>query len=201
MGSLKVFTAIAVVLVALTVIVLPVPASVRLFLLVSLAFCAVFVFVEATGKGKTFAALTVAALTFYLVVTIQRGLFLLEDPSLASVLLGLGMIVLPLIGGWAMVREIIFGSKVQQMAKEMDAAGELPEDTLPRSASGRVDRAAADAEFEKFRLPLEEDPGNWKNWFNISTLYGAAGDRKRARKSMRTAIALRAGKTDVDMSV
>ncbi|MEX3611156.1 hypothetical protein VVR12_08920 [Rothia sp. LK2588] len=200
-SSLKLYIGLAVALAVLTVFLLPIPFGVRLFLLVVLAVSAVFVFVDATGKGKTFSAIVVAALVFYLGLCIQRGVFLLADPTPASVVLGVGMIVLPLVGAWAMVREIIFGARVQAMAAEMDAAGELPEDNLPRSASGRVDRAAADAEFRRFTSFVEEEPLNWKYWFNLSTLYGAAGDRKRARKSMRTAIALYRGKTDLDLSV
>lgn len=201
MNSLKIFTATAVTLGVITVALLPIPFANKIFILMALAFCAVFVFVEATGKGKTFAAITIAALMLYLLVTFQRGWLMIAHGGIAGMLLGIGLIVLPIIGAWAMFREIIFGSRVQQMAKELDTAGELPEDHLPRSASGRVDQGAADAEFENFRQQLEAEPQNWKHWFNISTLYSLAGDRSRARKCMRMAIALKRGKTIADMSV
>jgi Flp pilus assembly protein TadD len=40
---------------------------------------------------------------------------------------------------------------------------------------------------------VEADPDAWERWFELATAYDAAGDRKRARKAMRTAIALHAG--------
>lgn len=201
MKSLKIFVACAVLVGLLTVLILPLPTASKMFVLVALAFSAVFVFVDSTGKGKTFAAITIAALVLYLFVTFQRGVLLLQEGSLLAMLLGIGLLVLPLIGAWAMVREIIFGTRVQRMADELMANGELPEDRLPRTASGKIDRAAADQEFAKFSQTVEQDPMNWKHWFNLSTLYGAAGDRKRARQAMRTAIALKSGKTSVNLSI
>ena len=201
MKSLKIFVACAIAVGLLSVLALPLPTASKIFVLSALAFSAVFVFIDSTGKGKTFAAITVAALVLYLLVTFQRGILLILSGSIPGILLGIGLIVLPVIGAWAMVREIFFGARVQQMADEMMDAGALPEDHLPRTTAGRIDRQAADKEFEKFRNQLESDPENWHHWFNISALYGVAGDRKRARKSMRTAIALRAGQSPSDYSV
>lgn len=201
MNSLRLFlTALTVALIA-TVLLLPIPGFSKISLLVVLAFCGVFIAVDAGNKGKIFAGIVIALLTLYLSVTVQRGVLLMEGKSPMAITFGLALIVLPVLGAWAMVREIIFGSRIAQLAKTMDDAGELPEDTLPRTASGRVDRAAADAEFAKYQQNVEKDAGNWKNWFNLSCLYDVAGDRKRARKSMRIAIALAHGKTPKDLSV
>lgn len=201
MKSLKLFVACAIMVGVITVLLLPLSSASKMCIFMALAFSAVFVFVDSTGKGKTFAAITIAALTLYLFVTLQRGLVLLAEPTIPGLVLGTGLVVLPLIGAWAMVKEILFGIRVQQLAHELMDAGELPEDHLPRSASGRVDRQAVDQEFELFRQEVEADPNNWKHWFNISTLYGAAGDRSRARKSMRNAIALHRGKTGIDLRI
>lgn len=201
MNSLKAFTSLAVAALLVTVLLLPLSSGNKIFLLTALAFCGVFVFVEANRKGKLFAGLVIALLTLYLGVTAQRGLLLLQSGHVAGILLGLGLLVLPLLGAWAMVREIIFGSRIAGLAKTLEEAGELPEDTLPRHPSGRVKREAADAEFLKYQQRVEKEPENWKHWFNLSCLYDLAGDRKRARKSMRLAITLARGKTPKDLSV
>lgn len=201
MNSLKLFSSLAILALIITVILLPLPGSSKIFLLVALAFCGIFVAVEAGRKGKLLAGLVIALLTLYLSVTLQRGFLFITGGNPAFVIIGIALIVLPILGAWAMIREIMFGSRIAQLAKIMDDAGELPEDNLPRTPSGRVDRQAADAEFEKYQQNVEKDSGNWKNWFNLSCLYDVAGDRKRARKAMRIAIALQGGKTPKDLSV
>jgi Flp pilus assembly protein TadD len=65
----------------------------------------------------------------------------------------------------------------------------LPVDDLPRRPSGRIERAAADAAFTQYKEEAEAAPEDWRVWFRLSAAYDAAGDRKRARASMRTAIA------------
>jgi Flp pilus assembly protein TadD len=60
-------------------------------------------------------------------------------------------------------------------------------DDLPRTPAGRIIRAAADQEFEKYKAEAEAAPDDWRSWFRLSCAYDAAGDRKRARASMRDA--------------
>jgi hypothetical protein len=96
--------------------------------------------------------------------------------------------VLPVIGAWALVRELLFGARTERLAKILEAEGGLPEDTLPRTPAGRIIREAADLEFEKYRAEAEAAPEDWRSWFRLSCAYDAAGDRKRARASMRDAV-------------
>ncbi|QRZ61088.1 hypothetical protein [Rothia sp. ZJ932] len=194
MNSLKLFSATAIVLVALTVLLLPLPQGAKITVFMVLAFVGVFTVIEGRGRGKLFAAIVIALLTLYLGVTVQRGILLMTSGEWVGVVLGMSLIVLPVIGAWAMIREIIFGSRIQTMAEEMAAQGLLPEDTIERHPSGRMVRQDADAQFEKYRRAAEENPEKWQNWFNLSLAYDASGDRKRARSAMREAIALRAGK-------
>ena len=148
---------------------------------------------DAGGWGKTFAALTCALLTLYLAHIAQQGFVMLTSGSVAGIVLGAGMILLPILGAWALVREVLFGARIQRMAQELAASGELAEDTLPRTPSGRVDREAAAVEFESFAAAVEQEPNNWKAWFNLACMYDAGGERKRARAAMRNAWALRSG--------
>lgn len=192
-ASLRLWTACACVLLVVTVLILPLPIVVRAFILGVLIFSAVFVTVDAGGFGKTFAALTCTLLALYLVYTADRGVSLLLSGSVAGVVLGLGMILLPVLGAWALVREILFGTRIQMMAQQLSDSGDLAEDNLPRTPSGKVDREAAAAEFESFAAAVEQEPENWKAWFNLACMYDAVGERKRARAAMRNAWALRSG--------
>ena len=177
--SLRLWTVCACVLMVLTVLILPLPLAARASIMGVLIFSAVFVTVDAGGFGKTFAALTCALLTLYLVHIAQ--------------VLGAGMILLPILGAWALVREVLFGARIQRMAQELAASGELAEDTLPRTPAGRVDREAAAVEFESFAAAVEQEPNSWKAWFNLACMYDAGGERKRARAAMRNAWSLRSG--------
>jgi Flp pilus assembly protein TadD len=61
---------------------------------------------------------------------------------------------------------------------------------LPRTASGRIQRDAADAVFQTIRREVEDDPDNWRRWYRLARAYDYAGDRTRAREAMRKAVAL-----------
>ena len=142
------------------------------------------------NRTKIWVGAVTLLLVFYLVVSFQRSVLLLMDSNLAAKAIGAAYLVLPVIGAWALVRELMFGARTEQMAKVLEAEGGLPVDELPRTPAGRIVRAAADAEFEKYREEAEAAPGDWRSWFRLSCAYDAAGDRKRARSSMRDAVRL-----------
>src|SRR2546422_963627 len=118
-----------------------------------------------------------------------RGVLLIKVGTTVSVVLGLVVLVIPLVGAYLVWRELQFGRRTEVLARELEAAGGLPVDDLPRRPSGRIDRAAADEAFERYKAEAEAAPDDWRVWFRLSTAYDAAGDRKRAREAMRTAIA------------
>ena len=142
------------------------------------------------NRTKIWVGAVTLLLVFYLVVSLQRSLLLLSDPNLVAKALGLAYLVLPIIGAWALVRELLFGARTERLARVLEAEGGLPEDTLPRTPAGRIVREAADLEFEKYRAEAEAAPGDWRSWFRLSCAYDAAGDRKRARATMRDAVRL-----------
>ncbi len=129
-------------------------------------------------------------LVLWLAVTFQRGVLLLGDPSPVAKALGAGYLFLPIIGAWALIRELLFGAQTERMAKVLEAEGGLPVDDLPRTPAGRIVRAAADERFPQYQAEVENDPENWRSWFRLSCAYDAAGDRTRARKAMRDAARL-----------
>ena len=131
-----------------------------------------------------------AVLAFYLITVGWRGVLLVEQGTPVAVLLGIGVIGLPLIGAWFIALEVRFGAGTQRLAQRLEAEGGLPVDDLPRDDRGRIDRGAADRAFAVVQQQVEADPEDWRQWFRLATAYDAAGDRPRARKAMRRAIAL-----------
>ncbi|NUT73049.1 hypothetical protein [Pseudarthrobacter sp. C4D7] len=142
------------------------------------------------NRTKIWVGAVTLLLVFYLVVSFQRSILLLTDSNLTAKAIGGAYLVLPVVGAWALIRELMFGARTEQMAKVLEAEGGLPVDDLPRTPGGRIVRAAADAEFEKYRAEAEAAPEDWRSWFRLSCAYDAAGDRKRARASMRDAVRL-----------
>jgi hypothetical protein len=140
--------------------------------------------------ARRWAALALAVLVLYLVAIGWRGVVLLRIGGVVPVLLGLALLALPLVGLWAVLREWRFGRATQALATELDGRGDLPVDDLPRSPGGRVDRAAADAQFERFRREVDTEPDSYAAWFRLALGYDAAGDRRRARAAMRRAVEL-----------
>jgi cytochrome c-type biogenesis protein CcmH/NrfG len=144
-----------------------------------------------TGRRAALALGVLVAV--YLGLVGWRGARLLGEGTPTTAVLGLAIIVLPVVGAWAIWREIRFGLESQQMARQLEREGGLPVDDLPRRPSGRPDRAAADAAFERRRIAAETAPDDWRSWFRLALAYDDAGDRRRARQSMRQAMRLRRG--------
>lgn len=129
-------------------------------------------------------------LLLYLVLVLQLAvrLMLVDEP--VSRAIGIALIVLPLLGLWALIAEIVFGVRAQRLGAIVGGDGDLPREVLPLRASGRPVRSAADDEFPRYREAVEAAPGDWRAWFRLGLAYDACGDRRRARSSIRRAIAL-----------
>lgn len=137
-----------------------------------------------------------AVLIVYFWLLADRAIALIGSGSVAGIALGIGVLLLPIIGvvlvGW----ELRFGWQTQKLARRLAADDLLPDDSeLPRRASGRVERDAADAHFEVIRAEVEAAPEEWRGWYRLAHAYDLAGDRKRARSAMRQAIDLENGST------
>lgn len=140
-------------------------------------------------KPKVLAGLiTVALIGYFLLMARQAFVFISQGGLLVP--LGLAILVLPLLGVYVVVREWQFGRRTQALATELGRRGELPEDDLPKRASGRPQRDAADARFAERAQEVHETPKDPGAWFRLAVAYDDAGDRRRARASMRKAVAL-----------
>lgn len=129
------------------------------------------------------------AMAVYFALIGYRGIYLLDEGRWTLKLLGAAVLVLPLVGIWVVVAELRFGVASQRLAERLRSEGVSPQPPeLPRLPSGRADRAAADAWFEQQRVLVEAAPEDWRGWFRLAQAYDLAGDRRRGREALRTAI-------------
>jgi hypothetical protein len=131
-----------------------------------------------------------ALLVLYLAVVVLYAVQLVVDPQAIVQVMGWALIVLPLVGAWALVAEFTFGFRAEALVRRLTAEGGLPADELPVHASGRVERQAADAVFARYADEVREHPESWQHWLRLSLAYDASRDRRRARWAAREAIRL-----------
>ncbi len=145
------------------------------------------------GFARVGAIAMAAILVIYLVFVIQYAvrLMLVDEPVAKA--LGIALVLLPVLGAWALVSELLFAVRSQQLMARLEQEGRLPDEQLPARASGRIDRAAADAVFPAYRAETEANPGAWWAWLRLALAYDASGDRRRARGATRRAIRLERG--------
>ncbi|MFI5612839.1 tetratricopeptide repeat protein [Amycolatopsis sp. NPDC051903] len=144
-------------------------------------------------RARNVALLLTAALVVYLVLLAERAVQLFATGTPAGIALGVGVFLLPLLGVWIVVVTWRSGLQIQRLSRRLDAEGGLPDvSDLPRRPSGRVDRAAADAWFDQRRAEVEANQDDWRAWYRLAYAYDIAGDRRRARATMRKAVDLEA---------
>jgi tetratricopeptide (TPR) repeat protein len=131
-----------------------------------------------------------ALLVLYLVLVGLRAIAFLGTGQPLGIGIGIALLLLPVLGAWALVRELLFGLRSGRLVRALAAEEPLPGDDLPRRPSGRVERAAADEAFEGYAHAVEHDPDDWRAWLRLGLAYDASGDRRRARAAVRQAIAL-----------
>lgn len=138
------------------------------------------------NRARGWAVVLVIAVAVYLLLAGARGWALITSGDPVAIALGLSVLAIPVVGAWVVWREVAFGAAMQRMGERLAAEGDLPEE-LPRTASGRYDRDAADTAFEGERARVEAQPHDWRGWYRLALAYDAARDRRRAREAMREA--------------
>ncbi|MEX0580602.1 MAG: hypothetical protein WD228_05780 [Mycobacterium sp.] len=134
------------------------------------------------------------ALLFYFAMLTRTAVALIRTGTPTAVALGVGVLILPVVGAWVLVATLQAGLAHQRLARHAAEDGfELDVSDLPRLPSGRIQRDAADAMFETVRAELDADPDDWRCWYRLARAYDYAGDRSRARDTMRRAVALHTG--------
>jgi cytochrome c-type biogenesis protein CcmH/NrfG len=136
-------------------------------------------------------ALMCVALVTYFVLLGRLAVAMIASGRAAAVGLGLAVLIMPVIGLWAMITTLRAGFAHQKLARLIAADGmELDAGALPRRRSGRIQRDAADALFATVRTEVETHPDDWRRWYRLARAYDYAGDRRRAREAMKTAVDL-----------
>lgn len=136
------------------------------------------------------------ALMFYFAMLARTAVALIRSGTPAAVALGIGVLILPVVGAWVMVATLRAGLAHQRLARLAAEDGmELDVTDLPRMPSGRIQRQAADEMFAAVRAELDADPDNWLRWYRLARAYDYAGDRSRARETMRRAVELQNAET------
>jgi hypothetical protein len=135
-------------------------------------------------------AVLVSVLGVYFVLLGERAVVLLHAPQLLAKVLGAALLVLPFIGAGLIAAELRFGLAADRLATRLDDPDSDPAGELPRRPSGRIDRKAAEAVYERRRAEVEAAPSDWQPWLRLGLAYDDAGDRRRARAAVRRAIEL-----------
>ncbi len=131
-----------------------------------------------------------ALVLVYLVLIAERSYALILSQDVIGIALGSLMLFLPAVAFWAIAMELRFGLRIEKLGKVLMEENAWPRFDFEYRPSGRPTKASAEAIFDEYRNNVEADEKNWRAWFALGLAYDAAGDRARARKSMREAIAL-----------
>lgn len=142
-------------------------------------------------RVRVLVAFMCVALVVYFVLLGRAGVVLVTSGRPAAIGLGVAVFLLPVVGLWTMIATLRAGfahQRLARMAREQGADLDVSE--LPRMPSGRIRRDAADALFAEVRIDVEENPQDWRRWYRLARAYDYAGDRSRARETMKTAMRL-----------
>ncbi|MPV49573.1 MULTISPECIES: hypothetical protein [unclassified Pseudactinotalea] len=139
------------------------------------------------GGSIAYAAAMTALLALYIWIVGTRALVLIGSGIPVAVGIGVAVFVIPVVTVWFLVAEWRQAAVVSRMYATLEAEDGLVVDDLPRSRGGRIDKAAAAERFGPLAEIAEASPQDWRAWFNLGWAYDAAGDRRRARTTLRRA--------------
>lgn len=145
---------------------------------------------RSTLMSKLWVGFVSLLVLFFASFAVYVAVAFIRAPQLLAKGIGVGVILVVLVTVAVLAREVWFGRQTERLADLLEAEGGLPEDDLPRSPGGRIDRAAADAQFEVYRVEAEAAPRDWRTRYRLALAYDASGDRRRAREAAREAVRL-----------
>ena len=144
------------------------------------------------GARRLVLLVLIPLVAFYCYVILRIAWVLFRDGRFAARGTSVALAALVFVTVGLLVAELGFGREVEAMSREYDASPDaMGGDALPLAPSGRPDRDAADEAFEQVRLRVEEQPDDWRRWYELGLAYGDARDTARGRRAMRRAISLR----------
>lgn len=141
-------------------------------------------------KGRFIAGVMSVGVILYGVILVSWGIAVIRSGGPVQVLLGLGILAIPVLGVLAVVRELRFGVESARLARTLVEQDGVPLDTVARDENGRIDAAAAEIEWQRRKALVDQAPEDWRAWFLLGIAYDNARDRKQARAAIRKAITL-----------
>ena len=141
-------------------------------------------------SAKLGAIVMTGLLGMYLALVGERSIALVSSSEPVAVAIGSIMIILPAVAAWGIFMELRFGLRIERLGERLKQEDAWPQFDFELRPSGRPTKESAEAIFGRYRELVKNDESNWRSWFALGLAYDAAGDRARARKAMRTAIAL-----------
>ena len=141
-------------------------------------------------SAKFGAIVMTGLLGVYLTLVWERSIALVNSPQPIAVAIGSLMLFLPVVAAWGIFLELRFGLRIEKLGEILKKDNAWPRFEFELRPSGRPTRESAEDIFGTYQKLVENDESNWKVWFALGLAYDAAGDRARARKAMRSAIAL-----------
>jgi hypothetical protein len=133
--------------------------------------------------AKRIVFILTVVLFVYLGFAFSRGIDLLKTDNGAVKLLGFCVLILPLLGGWLVIREVRFGFKSSQMGNQVSDVLLPQREIKPRSPE-------ADEYLEAAVARTKDAQDVWQNWFCVALGYDLVGERKLARESMQYSVEL-----------
>ena len=131
-----------------------------------------------------------AALLVYLAVSVWLAVMFFAVGTPVSIGMGVALIVLAPLGGWALIREMQFGFAAERLGRTLDTEGGMPEAEGELTPSGRIARDEVDPMVTKYAAAADAAPADWRARYRLGVVQDAAGRRKDARASIREAIRL-----------
>jgi len=131
-----------------------------------------------------------AALFLYVVVAAWFAVLMFSAATPLSIAFGVGLIIIAVIGGWALVRELMFGFSADRLGRQLDGEGGMPEAPEALSPSGRLLREDVEPMIAQYTTAAAADADDWRARYRLGVVQEASGRRKDARASIREAIRL-----------
>jgi len=111
------------------------------------------------------------AFAVYAVLVAWRGWDFIASGDPVAIGLGLAVLILPVVAGWVVWREIRFGFRMQELA-------------------GRVNRVDERSLEERLAV-AQANPDDWEAWYWAGVGLLEAGDKKQARGALEHAWSVR----------
>jgi len=141
-------------------------------------------------RARVWPLLLALLVVIYCWLVVTQGVELLQSGESGRIALGVVVVLVPVGVIWAIGAEWRLALRVDKMAAELAAVGDLP--TLERFAVGGAGAKSVVVarEFSRIKELVTAEPDNWRHWYHAAFVYNFAGDRRYARRALRTAARL-----------